>query len=95
MTHKSEEISSSEMLDVLLLGKKTSPIAWTSFYGGIGITKVQVLIKNLNFYVFSLENPDPDPDPHWQNAGAGSESASRPIRIHNTGTSTKSKTSEI
>jgi hypothetical protein len=31
MTHKSEENSSFEVLDVLFRGMKTSPVAWTSF----------------------------------------------------------------
>jgi hypothetical protein len=42
MTHKSAEISSFEVLDVLLGGMKTSPAAWTSFaevQGGSALTK--------------------------------------------------------
>jgi hypothetical protein len=31
MADKSEENSSFEVLDVLFLGMKTSPLAWTSF----------------------------------------------------------------
>ncbi len=31
MSHKSEENSNSEVLDVLFGGIKTSPVAWTSF----------------------------------------------------------------
>jgi hypothetical protein len=31
MNHKSEAISSSEVLDILFRGMKTSHVAWTSF----------------------------------------------------------------
>jgi hypothetical protein len=30
LTHKSEEITSFEVLDVLFCGMKTSPVAWSS-----------------------------------------------------------------
>jgi hypothetical protein len=47
MNHKSEENSSFEVLDVLFRGMKTSPVAWTSFMGFLGISKLQFLIKKI------------------------------------------------
>ncbi len=41
-------------------------------YGGLGISKLQLFIKNINFFVsckfclvFGHQNLDLDPDPHW------------------------------
>ncbi len=78
------------MLDALFWGMKNSPVAWTSFMGGLGISKLHFLIKNyqflaVNFFQFSdHQNPGSrSGSALTKNAGSGSALIS--MRIHNTG----------
>jgi hypothetical protein len=48
---------------------KASPVAWTSPYGGLGISKSQFLIKQEHkisavFFFFKTLDPYPEPDPY-------------------------------
>ncbi len=47
MTHKKEENSNTEVLDVLFRGMKISPVAWTFFYEGLRIRKLLFLNKKI------------------------------------------------
>jgi hypothetical protein len=43
--------------------RKASPVAWTAFIEGLGISKLQFLIKNSAVFFLQFFKPDPCPDP--------------------------------
>ncbi len=53
MTHKSRKNSCFEVLDGLFCELEASSVTWTYFYGGLGIGKLQFLIKKKFNFFFS------------------------------------------
>jgi hypothetical protein len=57
------------LLDVLVLRAEGFSCSWDVLYSGLGISKLQFLIKNIKFFssnffqFFFIKTPDPEPDP--------------------------------
>jgi hypothetical protein len=49
MTHKIEKSK-----EFFMFRLKASPVAWSSIYGGLGIRKLQFLLKKIFFTKFQL-----------------------------------------
>ncbi len=62
MTHKSRKNSCFEVLDGLFCELEASSLYNLDIlYGGLGIGKLQFLIKKKKFFFFFQLDPDPDP----------------------------------
>ncbi len=77
MTHKSRKKVRKfhfEMLDVFFLGMKASSVAWTSFFGGLGIQVGKsyhfLICDFLKFLIIKTLDPDPNQintdTKHWE-----------------------------